>query len=244
MNNFQQETSKSYCLLLTGTISPSTAYALKRINPVDRENDYYNALVKWMQFKIPMVFCENSNFNSHKIKELTGPSFEFIQYEESEDITTKGKGYGEALIMNYAFAHSHLINQYDYIIKITGRLFINNFKSILKIADPLDFDIMAPLENNLKWSDSRFLIFRKDFFSLYFQKRINIINDATGFTFERALACSIHELLADNKKWEMLPCYPGYKGFSGTYNEMYSIFRHNAFRKTIWFRLFRYLNKF
>jgi len=244
MNDIQQKKSRSYCILLTGTIKPSIVYALKRTSPIDRENDYYNAIKNWMKFKIPIVFCENSNFDSHKIRGLAGPDFEFIHYEESEDLTTKGKGFGEARIMNYAFQHSHLINQSDYIIKITGRLFISNFKPIIKIAGSLDFDIMAPLENKLKWTDSRLFIFKKDFFNQYFLKYIDKINDSTGFCFERALACSIHELLADNKKWEMLPFYPRFKGFSGTYNEKYSVFRHNAWNKVIRFPLLRYLNKF
>lgn len=235
---------KSFCLLLTGTIKPSIVYALKRTSSTERENDYFNAISEWMKYKIPIVFCENSNFDSNKIKGLIGPDFEFIQYEEIEELTKKGKGFGEAKIMQYAMNKSKIINSNDFVIKVTGRLFVKNFKSIFKVANSMEYDIMAPLENKLKWSDSRLIIFKKTFYHQYFIKYSEKIDDSTGYCFERALACSIHELLSDNKKWEMLPFYPLFKGFSGTYNEKYTIFKHNALNKIIRFPLIRYLYKF
>jgi hypothetical protein len=243
MNKAHSNWSKNYCILLTGTIKPAIVYSLKRTEPADRENDYYHAITRWMKFNIPIVFCENSNYQSAKIKDLTSSAFEFIQFNETEDLALKGKGYGEARIMEYAFRNSQLLQQHDYIIKVTGRLFISNFGTILKIADSLDFDIMSPLENNLKWSDSRLFILKRDFFARYFIKYAEKIDDSNGFCFERALACSIHELLADNKKWEMLPRFPKFVGYSGTYNKRYSIFRNNAMMKAIRFRLFKYICK-
>jgi hypothetical protein len=235
---------KDYCILLTGTIKPSIVYSLKRTDPNQRERDYYTAISEWLQFKIPVVFCENSNYYSVLIKNLESPYFEFIQYSDSDDLSSRGKGFGEARIMEYAMKKSRIISEHEYIIKVTGRLFIRNIISILKIADNSNFDVMAPLENKLKWADSRLFIFNKLFYQQYFSKSALKIDDSIGFCFERALACSIHDLLADNRNWEMLPFYPKYKGYSGTYNEAYSIFKKGALLKIISFPVLRYLIKF
>jgi hypothetical protein len=127
------------------------------------------------------------------------------------------------------------------VIKITGRLYIRNFRKILAIAEQLDFDVMAPLENNLKWTDSRLIIYHREFFDRYFTLYANQINDSSGLPFERALAFAIHALLADNKKWEMLPCYPKYQGYSGTHNIRYTPFYKLSFLKWFRFPLLRYL---
>jgi hypothetical protein len=67
------------------------------------------------------------------------------------------------------------------------------------------------------------------------------MNDFSGIPFERALAFAIHALLADNGKWETLPYYPKYSGYSATHNKKYTSLYKLAFRKQIRFPLLRYL---
>ena len=229
------------CILLSGSIKPNDVFSLKRSDPLTRENDYYHAISKWLKFNIPVVFCENSNYNSGKIKNISSPLFEFLQYEELQDLSERGKGLGEYLIMKYAHEHSKFLERSEYVIKVTGRLFIRNFKKILRSAERLDFDVMAPLENNLKWSDSRLIIYQREFFDRYFTPCASQINDSSGLPFERALAFAIHTLLSDNKKWEMLPYYPKYEGFSGTHNKRYTPLYKMSFLKQFRFPLLRYL---
>ena len=229
------------CLLLTGSINPKDVFSLKRSDPAVRENDYYDAIIRWLRLNIPLVFCENSNYDSEKIKSISNPNFEYLRYEEDEDLSQKGKGWGEYLIMKYAHEHSQIIKKTSFVIKITGRLYIRNFRKILASAEQQDFDVMAPLENNLKWTDSRMIIYYRGFFDRYFTPYASQINDSSGLPFERALAFAIHALLADNKKWEMPPCYPKYQGYSGTHNKRYTLFYKWSVLKWIRFPLLKYL---
>lgn len=43
----------------------------------------------------------------------------------------KGKGYGEALILEYALEHSLFVHQCDFLVKITGRLKLLNVNSMI-----------------------------------------------------------------------------------------------------------------
>ncbi len=239
--NSKIKPSKKYCILLTGTIKPKNIISLKRTDPGLREKDYYNAINKWLSLDFPVVFCDNSNFKSDKINNIKNPNFELLQYKENYDLTEKGKGYGEFQIMKFAMAHSLRMKKYDYIVKITGRLYVRNLLKIIKKIDTVNFDIVAPLENNLKWSDSRLIIFQKNFFSDYFNKYGEQINDSTGNCFERALAKAIHALLSDDKNWEMLPIFPNYEGYSGTYNKKYHKLTLNTIEKIFRFPLINYL---
>ena len=72
------------------------------------------------------ISCDNSNFKSDKINNIKNPNFELLQYKENYDLTEKGKGYGEFQIMKFAMAHSLRMKKYDYIVKITGRLYVRN----------------------------------------------------------------------------------------------------------------------
>ncbi len=231
------------CILLTGSIKPENVFSLKRSDTAIRENDYYLAITKWLRFGIPVVFCENSNYNSGRISSISDENFEFLQYKESSDLSKRGKGYGEYQIMKYAHNHSRFINEREYIIKVTGRLFIKNFRKLLNHTELLDFDIMAPLENNLKWSDSRIIFYHKDFFKDYFMRFAEKIDDSSGIPFERALAFGIHSLLSDNGKWFMPPVYPKYAGYSGTHDKRYSGLYKLSFLKQIRFPILSRLIK-
>jgi hypothetical protein len=232
---------KKYCILLTGTIKPDAVLSLGRTDALQREKDYYEAVNHWIKKGIPVVFCENSNYDSELISSISEPGFEFIQYKEFADLSLKGKGYGEFNLMKFAFENSKFIEEADTIIKVTGRLIVKNFNSILRRTENWDFDILSPLEVNLAWSDSRFIVFKKSFFTDYFVKKGEEINDSTGYCFERALASAIHYAIGDGKKWEMIPVYPNYIGFSGTNNQKYTLFKYEILKKLIKFPLFRFL---
>ncbi len=236
-------TSRKICILLTGTIYPDQVFSLGRTDPIQREADYYHALTQWLKKGFPVIFCENSNYKSARIDQMQADhaGFEFLQYKETTDLSKKGKGLGEFSIMAYAHANSQIIKESDYVIKITGRLFVRNFEKIMRKLSAMEPDVVAPLELKLKWADSRMFIYKKFFFEDYFSKYGNQIDDSTRFVFERALACSIHAALADNKKWEPLPCYPVYEGYSGTFNLKYSRLSIESIGKSIKFFLYRKL---
>lgn len=233
----------NYCILLTGTIQPLKVFSLGRIDVETREKDYYNAICQWLKKGVPVVFCESSGYASERISALgkAHTHFEFLQYKDETDLSEKGKGYGEYLVMQHAFAHSKFIGEAEFIVKVTGRLFVKNFDRLLKSIGSKEFDVASALELTLKWADSRLFIFRRSFYTENFVPFGGSINDKQRFVFERALACGIHDALSKNKTWEPLPFFPVYKGYSGTFNYRYRLFSYDSIRKSIRFYFFNRL---
>lgn len=81
--------------------------------------------------------------------------------------------------------HSELISNSDYIIKITGRLFVKNFHDLISnIPKNHDIDIITDLERGLTWADSRVFFFSKEFAYKYLFPLQNKLNDTNGVYFE------------------------------------------------------------
>jgi len=159
-------------------------------NAKEREEQYINAINFYLTYtKYKIVFCNNSgedishHFLSNKNR------VEFLSFYGNDYDRKLGKGYGEFLILKYAFEHSKFIKTTDYIIKITGRLIVNNMSKILK----LNGIILAYSANNLiklyyedKLADSRCFVATKKFYEIFLTAE-NSINDTQGYYFEHLL---------------------------------------------------------
>jgi len=223
MNNVNQTTK--YCVLLTGCIAPLDIPFLKRKDPAQREEDYYQALKCYLsQCRWPIVFCDNSNTRSKKIAKLIETSnrkdIEYITFEGRNFPLHLGKGYGEALIIKKALAVSILIKQAEVILKITGRLMVENIKDILFLLeremDINDYDFMGNLKYDLTYCNSRFFIFKKEFIKKYFEPHLSKLNDSDNVFFEHILAVAILSSILDGKSFSKLPCLPKISGHSAT----------------------------
>lgn len=124
---------KKYPLLLTGTID-SSVYNNKgnRITDIsERLLQYESSIQKYIESTPfnPIVFIENSgyNFDEKKFKdlaELNGKQFEFIEGSICfEEITSKGKSYGDAFLIHEGLSKSRLLSDCSFFYKITGRIF-------------------------------------------------------------------------------------------------------------------------
>ena len=148
-------------LFLTGNIAPVNVPYLMRGNAQDRENDYYIAIKKWLEYKIPIVFCENSHYNSLIINELLEGRNDCEYLKFKTQTSSLGKGNGEAEIFQFAFDNSNLLKGAKYIIKVTGRYNIINFEAIQsKIKNYDHFYICGNMTHSLSWADSRFFLFK------------------------------------------------------------------------------------
>lgn len=218
-------------LFLTGTIAPQNVPNLERTNVNDRENDYYNALQKWMKYEIPVVFCDNSNFESKKIQLLfdSNNNCEYIKFKTEKSYL--GKGHGEAEILIYAYNNSELLQGADLIIKITGRYTIANFLSLIKKVDKKD-DIYSNIGSSLTYADSRFFMYSPYFFNNYFRDSLVNINEERKIYMEHILARAIHQMLAvEGKGWKLISEVPIYEGYYGTENKKYY---YTFFKKQIY----------
>lgn len=213
--------SAKICILLTATIDPKGVVFMKRSNPLVREKDHINALTKWMRLPFPVVFCENSGYELGKIRNIVEEraknDIEILQFYGQDFPRELGKGYGELNTIKYAINHSQVIKKSDYVIKINGRYFIKNIEKIVNIlSSSKDIYVMADLNKNLTWAESRVFAFEPSFILNYLSEFQDLLDDSKGLCFERALGRATLRAMADGQKWAPLPCNPSIIGYSGT----------------------------
>lgn len=218
---FENSRNRKTCILLTATIDPKGVVLTKRNDPLVREQDHIDALTRWGQLPFPVVFCENSGYELGKIRSMVGKQtkadIEILQFDGQNFPKELGKGYGELNTIKYAITHSQLINNSDYVIKVSGRYFIKNIEKIAKaLLLHQDTYVMVDLQKNLGFADSRVFGFKPSFISDYLSKRQDLLNDSKGVFFEHVLAQSVLRAVSDGRKWLPLPSKPIIIGYSGT----------------------------
>jgi hypothetical protein len=96
---------ESIVILLTGTIKVSNVPKLLLTDTAIRENEYCNSIKKWTSLRYPVIFCENSNYESDKIniavKDIPPGDFEYLKFNTK--VSHLGKGAVEAEIIDYVF---------------------------------------------------------------------------------------------------------------------------------------------
>jgi hypothetical protein len=156
--------STNYTLLMTACIEPNPlnfkSDSIHRMNALIRLKDYENALVYWLTCSTVrlngIVFIENSGFDLTPLKNLVAINnpqaldVEFLQQHASERPKGLHYGYSEIEMIDYAFKRSTLINQSDYIIKVTGRLYFPKLGKLLKRL-PNGFDLAIDSRDYKFW---------------------------------------------------------------------------------------------
>lgn len=210
-------------LLMTACINPQGMSKTVLQNKEERLTQYKTALNWYLRnTDIRIVFIENTNFD------ISPYYTEFIEQGRLEILTFNGngydkrlgKGYGEALIIEYAFKKSHLINEATDIIKVTGRLIIKNINQLLRYskAGILYCNLVkASSRTNTRYS----IFFRapKRFYTEYFLKNIHLINDESLYYFEHYLddCCKVWQKDGEKLQEFWLPILIcGQSGTSGT----------------------------
>jgi hypothetical protein len=213
-----------YCILLTASINPPNTKGIQRIAVADREDDYFNALKYYIEFGVPIVFCDNSGYESERINKFCSAQqgrIEYLRFISSE--SHKGKSHGEKEIFDFAHQHSSIIADADYILKLTGRLILENFSDMFAKLQQQDGYVFANFTKQLTFSDSRFFAYKKDFYHQYLQRVLETqLDDSNRFYFERCLARAIHQLMGERDGFQLLPVYPFFKGHNASTNRTYS----------------------
>ena len=217
---------ESIVILLTGTIKVAEVPDLLLKDTNTREKEYYKAIKKWIALDYPIIFCENSNYESEMMNELvknsTPQNFEYLKF--STAVSHLGKGNGEAEIIDYIFKNSKLINNHTIICKATGKNFVTNAKAIIrKVLQPAIAKnvVIALLIRNLTKADSRFFFFKKEFYLKYWINHIGEVNEKERIYIEHTLAKSIHIAIAAGEKWTLPPELPVIEGYIGTTGTLY-----------------------
>jgi hypothetical protein len=193
-NNEMHKTSEEdldNVILLTACVNPGgMAYTKLQSNDV-RLQQYKEALNWYLQnTDMPVLVVENTmtDFSADYKQYIQSGRLEFLTFDGNNFDKSRGKGYGEMLIMQYAVEHSVMLSKAHRLTKITGRLIIKNLKQLLKSASHAD-DVYAnySLVNGHCYCKSVFFIAPVEFTKSYFLPRIVRVDDSWGYYFEHAL---------------------------------------------------------
>lgn len=219
---------RNVVVLLTACINPGGVINTARSDPIERLEDYKQALKEWCLHSgdVPIVFCENSGYELNELRAIarentrSGKSVELLSFSGQDFPPCLGKGYGEMRIIRYALEKSKLIKPDSIVIKITGRLFVKNNRQLIeRLSLPDTADVYCDLRFNMTSSDSRVFCATGLFLERYLLPRCEHVNDSTGDIFEKVLAKAIHAALADGWQWSMLPSTPWMVGVAATANK-------------------------
>jgi hypothetical protein len=212
---------KSPVLLLSGSIVPHPRSASGgRLDPIQRENDYIQAINFYLEQGFRVVFVDNCGTLSEKILEVgnKNPNFEYHCFSTQK--SHLGKSQGEVEIINYALENSAYLQSVDYIIKITGRYIIRNIRAIIEGTGEMEHELYINPTRNLRWADSRLMLMKKTYYSKYFLAAVDtFLDESKGVFMENALMKSLFLFLLDGGQMRLWPAYPAYEGIDGTHNE-------------------------
>lgn len=225
-------------LLLTACINPGGMKYTVLQDAEERKRQYKRAIDYYLaNTKYRIVFCENSGADLSELKDPKYASrIEFLSFFGNGYDANYGKGYGEFLIIQYAFENSRFIKDSSMVIKVTGRLCVENLKEIVMwhgwIFGNRKNCFFADGNSNLKEFNSRCFMASKNFFVDYFLTGKMAINDSKGYYFEHYLFDRVKEL-PDSfivSDFVIPVSIVGQSGTSGTYYKGIDLGRYEKLR--------------
>ncbi|MDR2283076.1 MAG: hypothetical protein LBE37_07705 [Sphingobacterium sp.] len=205
MNN-----EESILLLLTCCVDPK-GMSFTKLSDVDlRVRQYYDAFDFYLaNTTLKLLIVENTLFKIDE-KYLNNDRIEYLTFDGNNFDKSLGKGYGEALIIDYALNNSKFLTLISnpVIVKITGRLKVINIMKILnnrKYNNQKTF-ISANVTWKMNFAYSHFFISSFDVLQEFVLKKKSI-NDSEGYYFEHLLIRLIKKF---NKQ------YSAFVGFNST----------------------------
>lgn len=222
----------SLVLLLTACINPK-GMSKTALQDKDKRLAQYKTALDWylQNTNVRIVFIENTNFDISPCyaEYIEQGRLEILTFDGNNYEKSLGKGYGEALIVEYGFNNSQFIKEAEDIVKITGRLIIKNTKQLLNHSKSgIVYCNLVKATSRKNTGYSIFFRAPKSFYTGYFLKNITLINDDALYYFEHYLNDCCKAWKKDGGKWEefwlpILIC--GQSGTSGTnYKTSYSMY--------------------
>lgn len=224
-------------ILMTACVNPSdNATHLKIKDSQTRLAQYKQAMEFWLKetpYKI--LFVENTlcNFSQEYKAFVDSGRLEYLTFEGETFNPLLGKGYGEMLILEYAFKHSTFIKETKYVAKITGRLTVDNVLGIMRGFErdcERNNDIVSCMQKmKMTYSQSQFFVACKSFYTDYLFKYNGIQDESKGFFFERLLAFCVCKFIKDNKRFVLFREPIELRGVSGGHGSTYSALPYRAY---------------
>lgn len=223
-------------LFLTACINPQGMSHTSLQDPNERLEQYKIALQWYLDnTEFPILFVENTDYDiSHLFKKyIDCGRLEVLCFNGNNYDKLLGKGYGEALIMEYGINNSRIIHQDSTIIKVTGRLIAHGINRIASIVNVNGKHVYADWIQDLQTKDviasSQIIVAHVQFFKKYFLTKICILNDSKGYYFEHLLRDAIGNWKRDGYSFKELPYSPQFEGVGGTHGDLFSPSIKNEF---------------
>ncbi len=210
-------------IVITGTVSPDKGVKdLVIRDSSERLRQYQSALEKILDSAVDakVIFCDNSGFGVEAFEDIKQKAnadkirFETLSFNGNDQaVIEHGKGYGEGEIMEYVLSNSSLVRNEEFMIKITGRLMVDNISELVKSVkkDTVYFNI--PNIHRRDIYDTRIYGMPVAIFERYFRDRYKKVNDEGGYYLEHAYTDAIKD---NNLKVRNFPLYPRIVGVSGS----------------------------
>ena len=162
-------------LITTANNPPDGIPFLEMRSAAERRIAAKGALYFWVSQgvqKIILADATGSNLLSKsEVKEicLLGASCEQISYEQnSDEVASKGKGYGEGQLIQFALDNSRLLTDEEYFFKSTGKTYVRNFHDIYDLiceakAASLFWKYLGDGTSTKPWAECKFYFSSREF---------------------------------------------------------------------------------
>lgn len=217
----------NHILLLTACINPG-GMSFTAINNAElRKKQYIDALTFYLQStSFSIVFVENTNTDLSDLfsAAIKSGRLEMLTFDGNKFPSYLGKGYGEALIIKHAFAHSVMLknSRGKSVVKISGRHVVVNTNAIVSLVQKLtgtNCYVCSDFNTKTQGSISDMFLATTDFYQDYFLPSIDLINDSKGVWFEHVLYQAMKKYSIDGKDVLFLPLPLKQLGQSGSTGE-------------------------
>jgi hypothetical protein len=212
-------------VFITATINCGQTPDVKRTDPEERQQDYLTAFRAWMSLNCDadIVFCENSQadlapFREEADKHTGDCTIRLLSFAGNDGAQQKGKGYGEIEMLRYAFNTLPDLQNYRYIIKVSGRYRISNGPQLIEQIRKMSADLICDVHAYLTYGDTRTVAFTPHIALTHLLPYRDEIDDTRGVIIEHLMAKCLHRTLLAGGSWAPLPCTPLCDGISGSWN--------------------------
>ncbi len=210
-------------IIVSGAIAPDPGVRQLTIRDNSiRLAQYKNSLEKLILAKTDakIVFCDNSGYGTEAFESLNelarqqGVQFETLSFKgDNRAVIAHGKGYGEGEIIKFVLANSKLAAGEEYMVKMTGRLVVDNIADIVRNlkTDRVYFNV--PNIHRRDIYDTRLYAMSIKIFNSFFIDEYKKVDDDGGYILENVYTDVIRN---NHLKVRNFPRYPRIVGQSGS----------------------------
>jgi hypothetical protein len=177
---------------------------------------------------LEIVLCDGSGYDFSKMisedDHLVQANIEVLFFQnDSARVRDKGKGYGEAQIVQYALENSKTLARHPFFSKCTAKLFLKNYSEItMRFSGSINIEkgYLSIMSTNFNDCDTRFYITSKEYYRRHLLDSYHFVDDPKGIYLEHVFAQKIKESGVSNVDFRCKPLLQGYSGTSGKYMDL------------------------